>query len=409
LRAPSLLIVFAACGGSYAPGAAELGSSPHALSSWAAGTPLPVGISGPSLAVGVKRLYSIGGVSRIIVSSGGAPTVETDSRIWTGEVASDGRIASWSPAGQACPYELPGPAVVLDGFLILLDGTRGSTLLPAQVARIGADGTLGPFVERGLTAALGPGVAVVGARIYGFGGQVGYVDVAGGVVSGWTALGPAPNGTLAAGVAAGRLYALGKENGTISLASAALLPDGSLGAWRAELVPSLRLWLAAAAFANSSFVATDGEQVSVGTIDGSGAVTWSSAPQLPTAWNADIAMAIVDGRFAYALGGFPEGGDGAQTVIPASPAVLYADLLGSPCVGFVCPPPDSCHRPGTCDPSIGICVYAESGACGPPGPRFGCTVGCGRHEAALLLPALVLFGTAPRRRRRRAPAFPKTG
>ncbi len=163
-------------------------------------------------------------------------------------------LASGAAGAFSATAPLPSPraghsAVAYDGYLYVLGGVgAGGYLDEVQVAPISADGTLGPFApttpfsgaRAGHTSAVQDGYLYV---LGGYDGTTRRADVqvarlnADGTVGPWAATTALPAGRElhASAAQAGRLYVVGGNTGAARLADvqvAAQSADGTLGAWR---------------------------------------------------------------------------------------------------------------------------------------------------------------------------------
>jgi len=169
--------------------------------------------------------------------------------VWSAPLGADGAVGAWSSAGSL-PEPRDGASAIVHHDVVYLVGGRGASGVADRVhrARLGSGGAVGPWEADTplLREHVDLGVAVVGERLYAFGGW----DAGGVLETEVTALGA--DGTLGAwaystplpgvrssgmGFAYGEhVYLVSGDDGTITGMQrdgvfAPVGPDGALGAW----------------------------------------------------------------------------------------------------------------------------------------------------------------------------------
>jgi len=136
-------------------------------------------------------------------------------------IAGDGTLGTFSPAGSLTQARTSHSAVAHDGFLYVLGGNNVSSI---EVAPIRADGSLGPFVERGfLDARYGHSSFVSGGHLFVVGGRTS------GVLSAEVLAAPiSSNGQLGAFQPAG-LFSGGRTESTTTLWNGRMYLVGGAG------------------------------------------------------------------------------------------------------------------------------------------------------------------------------------
>lgn len=273
---------------------------------WTATTPLPRAFAGASALAARGYVVLTGGQ---VSGAGGVQGLTRVTDTYTAPIAADGSVGAWKP-GPALPApRFHHPSVYHDGWVYVVGG-QGATEADAGVfaARLGADGTLGPWQQlRAL---------------------------------------PEPRSHHAVVVERGAVYVIGGLGGNAarnpvqhkSVLRAAIARDGTLGEWRqvSELPHSYAthsafvfgdaLWVVGGVEDNATF----SPHVWRAPLSRQGVVgAWAEAQSLPFGRGHVHVTPVIGGR-VYSIGGRIAAQQGQP---PVTAAVVVGSLTDAPQAG----------------------------------------------------------------------------
>ena len=110
---------------------------------WTASTPLPHSLAGASAVAARGYVVLTGGQ---VAGEGGLRTLTRVAETYTAPIAADGSLGAWKPGPPLPAVRFHHPSAYHEGWVYVVGG-QGATVAEADVfaARLGADGTLGPW------------------------------------------------------------------------------------------------------------------------------------------------------------------------------------------------------------------------------------------------------------------------